>query len=537
MQWNDIDYMHALKDFTYDPSNYGTLPDVVDNLHENGQHYVMILDPGIYNQASAGSYPPYDDGIADGIFIMHPSEDKPIEGRVWPGKTVFPDFTNPAAASYWEKQLKSYHDEVAFDGVWIDMNEPSNMVDGSTSGCPNNTLEYPPYTPKILGGSLASRTLCASSKQYNNETHYNVHGLTGLFEMKASSEALVKIRNKRPFVISRSTFPSAGRYGGHWSGDIASTWSDLQQSIASVLNFNMFGIPMIGADICGFRGDTTEELCTRWMQLGAFYPFSRNHNTIGTKGQAPVDFSPAAQENMKKALLIRYTFLPYLYSLFYQSHLTGSTVARGLFVEFPHDKITMTIDNQFMWGSGLMIAPVLEENATLVRTYFPAGMWYFLYGEFGQKILSIGNSLEFSVTLSDIPLFARGGSIIPRQHPSTTTTKTKTSGISLMLAPDQSGFANGFLFWDEGDGLDTVAKKEYLNVNFALKANTLVSEVVTSYKGVDPILTDLYLFDASPNIQSVYVNGKLVSSERMAYNLLHVSCLVSLSQPFEAIFK
>ncbi|XP_067911990.1 lysosomal alpha-glucosidase isoform X3 [Heterodontus francisci] len=283
-QWNDIDYMIDYRDFTFDPHNFASLPQLVTDLHSHGQQYVMIMDPGISSVQPPGSYWPYDEGLKRGVFITNMSG-SPLIGEVWPGLTVFPDFTNPDTHQWWFENLLQFHKVVPFDGLWIDMNEPSNFVDGSQSGCPSNELENPPFVPGVLGGILRSRTICASAKQ-SAAIHYNVHSLYGLMEAKASASALVKIRKKRPFVISRSTFPSQGKYSGHWLGDNKSQWKDMYFSIPGILNFNMFGIPLVGADICGFSGSTTEELCIRWMQLGAFYPFSRNHNTEKEKGSA-----------------------------------------------------------------------------------------------------------------------------------------------------------------------------------------------------------------------------------------------------------
>uniref|UniRef100_A0A671M9D5 Lysosomal alpha-glucosidase-like n=1 Tax=Sinocyclocheilus anshuiensis TaxID=1608454 RepID=A0A671M9D5_9TELE len=275
VQWNDIDYMDSALDFTYDTMNFSTLPDLVKDLHKHDQHYVMILDPGISNSLPSGSYWPFDEGKKRGIFINDSNGDI-LTGKVWPGLTAFPDFSNPDTHEWWYQNLKSFHEKVPFDGVWIDMNEPSNFFDGSLNGCPENELENPPYTPGILGGTLKAKTVCASARQ-KISTHYNIHSLYGLMEAKATER---KITDKRPFVISRSTFPSQGKYSGHWLGDNRSQWKDLATSIPGMLTFNILGIPLIGADICGFGGSTTEELCVRWTQLGAFYPFSRNHNSI-----------------------------------------------------------------------------------------------------------------------------------------------------------------------------------------------------------------------------------------------------------------
>ena len=556
--------MRNFLDFTYDHTNYKTLPQLVDDLHQNGQHYVMIIDPGISNQQPNGSYPPYDEGIANEIFIMDPENKKPIEGKVWPGTTVFPDFFHQFATNYWTDQLKSYHDQIPFDGVWLDMNEPSNFVHGSTSGCPNNTIENPPYVPRIILNSLSAGTLCASALQYSlfgkdeksldsvtsfekdqmsakdtdHVYHYNYHSLTGLYEMKATSEALVRIRNERPFVISRSTFPSAGRYGGHWSGDISSSWTDLKQSIVSIINFNLFAIPMVGADICGFEGDTTEELCTRWMQLGAFYPFSRNHNALRSKGQAPVEFSETAQKNMRDILEVRYFYLPYLYTLFSSSYIAGSPVARGLFMEFPTDKVALSIDEQFLWGSDLLISPVLEQGATSLRMYFPAGNWFFVYGPFGKKMESKGQWETFgNISLSDFFLHARGGSIHPTQKPYPTTTQTRTSPLILIVAPDANGTALGSLFWDDGNTIGTHENYLYIQVEFYFREGNLFSLVLNTHEGTDINLGQVYLFDASPKIKAVYLNGKSITFNRMENNVLHFTCNISLSKPFQVLYK
>ncbi|NXQ06602.1 LYAG glucosidase, partial [Vidua macroura] len=223
-----------------------------------------------------GTYKPYDEGLKRGVFIRN-ATGQPLIGKVWPGPTAFPDFTNPKTHEWWHDMVKDFHEQVPFDGMWLDMNEPSNFVEGSMDGCPSNNLEHPPYVPGVFGGRLQAGTICASSQQYLS-SHYNLHSLYGLTEAIASHNALLRVRGKRPFIISRSTFAGHGRYAGHWTGDVGSDWEQLYYSIPEVLLFNLFGVPLVGADICGFLGDTNEELCVRWTQLGAFYPFMRNHN-------------------------------------------------------------------------------------------------------------------------------------------------------------------------------------------------------------------------------------------------------------------
>ncbi|KHJ84191.1 hypothetical protein OESDEN_16099 [Oesophagostomum dentatum] len=105
--------------------------------------------------------------------------------------------------------------------------------------------------------------------------HYDVKNLYGLSESIATRKAMHAAANKRGVVISRATYPSSGRYAGHWTGDNSATWNDLQSAVIQPQEFNLFGIPYVGSDICGFNGETEEELCIRWHQLGAFHTFMR----------------------------------------------------------------------------------------------------------------------------------------------------------------------------------------------------------------------------------------------------------------------
>ncbi|XP_075701156.1 lysosomal alpha-glucosidase [Rhinoderma darwinii] len=483
VQWNDIDYMDEYRDFTYDKNRFGDYPNMVKDFHAQGLKYVLIVDPAISSTGPRDSYPPYDDGLKRDVFIKN-ATGQPLVGKVWPGFTVFPDFTNPETFSWWYDMVKNFHDQVPFDGMWIDMNEPSNFVPGSVNNCPDNNLENPPYVPAVVGGTLRRATICASSQQHIS-SHYNLHNLYGLSEAIASHYAMVKIRGKRPFVISRSTFASHGHYAGHWTGDVESTWEQLYYSVPAILLFNMYGIPLVGADICGFSGDTTEELCVRWSQLGAFYPFMRNHNNRDSRAQEPYVFGTESQDAIRNALRIRYSLLPHLYTLFHKAHSLGETVARALFLEFPTDQNTWTIDRQFLWGDALLITPVLEQGKTEVNGYFPAGTWYAL--QTGIQILSKGQWINFPAPMAIINVHVRGGHILPAQIPGMTTEETRRNNLSLVVALTPEGFARGDLFWDDGDSLGTFERNDYTQVLFVATNDALVSEVMHLNSAADSL--------------------------------------------------
>lgn len=195
-------------------------------------------------------------------------------GKVWPGYTSFVDFLHPSADSYWSEMFDILYNKIAFSGVWLDMNEIANFE--------GNAPSYETYRVQH-GESLNMMTTDVRSNHYNRNNflqpyqHMEVHAYYGHLMVQATNNFLVK-KGLRPFILTRSNAVGTGVYGAHWTGDNVANWRFLRLSISGNFLFQIFGIHMVGADICGFHLDTTEELCSRWMQLGAFYPFARNHN-------------------------------------------------------------------------------------------------------------------------------------------------------------------------------------------------------------------------------------------------------------------
>ncbi|KAM9215962.1 maltase-glucoamylase [Dugong dugon] len=484
VQHADIDYMDRRKDFTYDPVSYGGFPKFAKELHNNGQKLIIIVDPAISNNSSLSSpYGPYDRGSVLKIWVNASDGVTPLVGEVWPGRTVFPDYTNPKCAEWWAKEFELFYSQVQFDGIWIDMNEVANFVDGSVSGCSTSNLNYPPFTPKILDGYLFRNTLCMDAVQQWGK-QYDVHNLYGYSMAISTAEAVKTVfPNKRSFILTRSTFAGSGKFAAHWLGDNEATWDDLQWSIPGMLEFNLFGIPMVGSDICGFNGDVSEELCRRWMQLGAFYPFSRNHNGQGYKAQDPASFGADSLlvNSSRHYLNIRYTLLPYLYTLFYHAHTCGDTVARPLLHEFYNDSNTWGVHRQFLWGPGLLITPVLDEGAEKVLAYVPDAIWYEY--ETGAQVTWRKQQVEMDLPGDKIGLHLRGGYIFPTQQPSTTTEASRRNPLGLIIALDENKEAKGDLFWDDGESRDTVANNTYVFCKFSVTQNHLhVNVLQSAYK-------------------------------------------------------
>ena len=285
---------------------------------------------------------------------------------------------------------------------------------------------------------------------------YDAHNIYGLTEHMATASAVAKIRGKRPFVLTRSSFLGVGRVGAKWTGDNGATWNDLKSSIISIMDFNLVGIPMIGAEICGFNYNTTEELCARWIEVGAFYTFSRDHNRIDMIPQELYRWDSVAEAG-RYALNLRYRMLPYLYTLFYLSNSEGKPVIRPLWMTFPRDKETHDIQFQFMWGDAVMISPVLEENSTQVNAYFPQGVWYELAtNSFAFDFSTIGSTyVDLYTPLTKANVHIYGGKIVPLQAEGVmNTVESRSSPYTLFVALDQMGTAEGSLFIDDGEQME-----------------------------------------------------------------------------------
>lgn len=303
-----------------------------------------------------------------------------------------------------------------------------------------------------------------------NFTQYDVHNLYGWSQSQPSLRAIREATGERSLVITRSTFVGSGSFGGHWLGDNDSQWPHMHQSIIGCLDFSLFGIAYIGADICGYFSNVTAELCNRWTQLGAFYTFSRNHNGLNNRDQDPGAFGSEVSQSAKFITEMRYSLLPYLYTLFYRAHVDGRTVMRPLFHEFPSDLKTYDVDRQFLWGSSLLITPVLDQGKTSVCGYLPDVRWFSLVN--GMEELRTGSVVCFDAPSNRVPVHVRGGKIIVTQDPSTNTNHSRLNGFGLIVALDRNSTSNGELFWDDGSSIDTVAfgHFHFFNFTFSLDA-------------------------------------------------------------------
>ncbi|XP_009410032.2 alpha-xylosidase 1 [Musa acuminata AAA Group] len=473
--WNDDDHMDAAKDFTLDPVNYPRpkLLEFLDRIHSRGMKYIVLIDPGI---AVNSSYGVFQRGMAKNVFIKY--EGKPYLAQVWPGPVYFPDYLNPDGVSWWIDEIARFHEMVPVDGLWIDMNEASNFctgkcelptnhscpIPGSTTpwvcclDCKNLTdtrWDDPPYKINASGSRapLGFKTIATSATHYNGILEYNAHSLYGFSQAIATHKALQGLQGKRPFILSRSTFVGSGAYAAHWTGDNKGTWDDLRYSISTMLNFGLFGMPMVGSDICGFYPAPTEELCNRWIELGAFYPFSRDHANFASPRQELYQWESVA-ESARNALGLRYKLLPYLYTLNYEAHTTGAPMARPVFFSFPNFTSSYGLSTQFLLGASVMVSPVLKKAATSVKAMFPPGTWYSLFDMTKAVVSQDDRFVTLDAPLNAVNAHVYQNTILPLQRGGTNSKEARTTPFTLVVAfpfGATQGNAKGSVYVDDDE--------------------------------------------------------------------------------------
>ena len=502
--WVDIDALEDKRIFSLNMKDFPDLPDFINTLHDNNYKFIPIVDIGF---PINDSDPYYKRGHETNAFILSNYTKKELVSYVWPGEACFPDFFTKAGMDLWYYAMENYYEIVKYDGIWIDMNEPAmlNSLESMRGELLDkydpiyNKYEYIPYIPgfridkknrandrcDIRSHSLSENAISVSTVDNPLLNSYNFKPHLSVLQAKATNDYLTKLE-KRPFIISRSTSPGLNQYAFHWLGDNNADINSMRNGITGIFNFQIFGIPMTGDDICGFGSNSNDNLCARWMALGLFFPFSRNHNSINNIPQDPFAFGSNSKTLKVSRIVIRYRYslLRYFYSQMFKISLGESgSFFKPLFFNFPNDKNTYdNIDSNAMIGDAFYLIPNfnIEDNIKDIEAYFPNANWNYFpsfvnFINFDKKKDS-GSKINLKGYYDIIHLFMRGGFIIPYQDTFSVSIKNsrdlRNQPTQIIINPDESYSAEGEVIFDDDD-YSTFTTKNYLKVKMSFYYNVI----------------------------------------------------------------
>ena len=317
--WLDIHYMQDYKPFTWNHDRFPNPKKMISDLRAQGFHLVTILDG---HPPALKGYAPYDSGMAGNDFVKSP-DGKVYEGPVWPSQA---EKHRLRACSRISAGLPRANGGVRNIKA---CSTPASPASGTTwTNRPSSTQPNGTMPDDVIFNNDGQPT-----------TSREVHNVYGQLMTRSTFEGLSRLQpDRRAFVLTRSSFAGGQRYAAVWTGDATADWSSLRQSVSTLLGLGVSGFPFVGSDIGGFVRMPSAELCTRWLQVGVFYPFMRMHTEIATPDKEPWSFGWRYEAINKRAIELRYELLPYIYNVMQQASDTGVPAMRPLFLEFPGDE-------------------------------------------------------------------------------------------------------------------------------------------------------------------------------------------------------
>jgi len=439
----DIDYQQGYAPFTINREYFPHFEQMIQDFLRVGMRSVLITDLHIKKDPDHG-YMPYDSGMKNDVFVKNP-DGSVFVGLVWPGPSVFPDFTLTRVRDWWGGLYKNFVD-MGVAGFWNDMNEPSVFE------TPTKTMPLDVVHRLDDGTSL---------------DHRAIHNVYGMQNVRATQAGLLKLRSdERPFVLTRASYAGTERYAATWTGDNSATWNHIGMSVPQVVNLGLSGYAMVGVDVGGFAGSPPPDLLTRWYELGVFYPIYRDHAAKGTADHEPWASGPEHEAIRRRYIELRYRLLPYIYTAVEETSRTGLPFMEPLFLEYPQATEYYGDDHSFLFGRDFFVAPVVTEKLDAQEIHLPPGDWYDFWTSDKH---SASEKIALHPALSEMPVYVRAGAIVPMEPVVQSTNETPNGPLELRVYPGAD--CEGSLYEDDGHSF-AYRKGEFLRMNFACQASS-----------------------------------------------------------------
>lgn len=416
------------------------------------------------------------------MFVMDSEKDEPGVGTWWGGPGLFVDFTKSAARTAWKEMLIESVLKKGTSSVWNDNCEYDSLTDKDCrcdfEGIGTNIGRVKAAMPNIM--------------------------------CQVTEEAISEVSpNRRPFIVCRSGHAGIQRYAQTWSGDNLTSWDTLKYNIATMLGMSLSGVANQGSDVGGFHGGAPEpELLVRWVQSGVFYPRFSVHSTNTDNTVTELWMYPAYTSYIRDAVKLRYRLIPYLYSLMARAHESGLPIVEPMCSAFQQDACCYDEGVNFMVGDSLLVASVVEKGASIRRVYLPEGEVF--YDLSTRERYEGGQTVELLVDVGSIPMFIRGGGIVPMATDQLYNLATQdVTSLSLLCAPDKD--CDFCLYEDDGDTLE-YRRGVYCKTHIALRSGVHTSLGFTR-DGAYPTQVENIRLDVVSREKSPYwvtLNGRML---------------------------
>lgn len=401
----DIDYMDEYRCFTWNNKHFPNPTKLIDDLTNEGFQTVVMIDPGIKVD---DNYPVFSEGIENDYFIKRGNGELML-GYVWPGETVFPDFTHPKVREWWGNLYQRLYCENHIAGFWNDMNEPANF--------------------KVNRKTIPDD--CQHFYEGHPTNHARAHNVYGMLMAQSSYEGFKRLKpEKRPFLLTRASFSGGQRYAAVWTGDNVASWEHLAMANRQMLRLAASGFSFSGSDIGGFVDVPSGELMVRWLQLAIFHPVmrihsmgnnesgdSQNDNTAVSAAEAlnrldqePWAYGEPFTSAARRAIELRYELLPYIYTTFWQHTEGGLPMMRSLAFEDATNVNCLENEQESMFGQDLLFSPIVAQGIENQSVYLPRGDWFNF--DNGENFVGVKKH-TLKVDLQSILIFAKAGATIP----------------------------------------------------------------------------------------------------------------------------
>ena len=485
----DIDYQQDYAPFTVNRQYFPNFEKMIADFRSTGVHTILITDLHIKKNPGHG-YAPYDSGIQNDNFVKN-ADGSVFVGSVWPGDSVFPDFTLTRVRDWWGGLYKDFV-AMGVSGFWNDMNEPSVFL----------------RADKTMPLSVRHRLDDGTSLD-----HRAIHNVFGMENVRATYDGLRKLQgDERPFVLTRAAYSGAQRCAATWTGDNSSTWNHLKMSTPMLLSMGISGFPLVGDDIGGFAGSPPSELLTRWFEVGALNPIYRDHTAKDTADQEPWVSGPEQEAVRRRYIELRYKLMPYLYTAIEEAARTGIPLMRPLFLEYPQLTQFYGDNRDFLFGADFFVAPVVTEMVDLETVQLPPGDWYDFWS--GEKHAS-ATALRLHPRLEEMPLYVRAGAIVPMQSVVQSTSQTPDGPLQLRVYPGDD--CRGTLYQDDGHTF-AYQRGELLRVAFTCHAaaNGVSIQSIVEKDSFQPWwkAEEVTLYGATVAPRAISVDGKSIAGSR-----------------------